>query len=165
MAKKETDVQDEPTPGGKKKKLILIVLALLLILGGVFAYLWFKTPLIGPDPNATPDAAQVEPTAEPPLAEKTVNIESITVNLSQNSGFLKVALSVQFGPDVDQGSFSTSAINDEVIKLYSRLSVQELADPAVKEVAKDHLRERLNDLYGKDAVSAVYYTEFVTQAT
>ncbi|WP_336250258.1 flagellar basal body-associated FliL family protein [Stomatohabitans albus] len=164
MAKKEQDVQDEQPTGGKKKKLILIALVLVVIIGAVVAYLWFKTPLIGPDPNATNMPTEAVATHEPPLAEKTVNIDSITVNLAQNSGFLKVSISVQFGPEVDQATFSTSAINDEIIKLYSRLSVQELSDPAIKEVAKDHLRERLNELYGADAVSAVYYTEFVTQS-
>lgn len=165
MAKKDKDVQDEQAPGGKKKKLIIIVAAVLLILGAAFAYLWFKTPLIGPDPNAETPAAEVTPTVEPPMAEKTVNIDSITVNLAGNSGFLKIGLSVQFGPEVDQKTFSTSAINDEIIQLYSRLNISELADPAVKELAKVRLTERLNELYGKDAVSAVYYTEFVTQSS
>lgn len=164
MAKKDKDVQEEQAPGGKKKKLIIIVASVLLILGAAFAYLWFKTPLIGPDPNAETPAAEATPSNEPPMAEKTVKIDSITVNLAGNSGFLKIGLSVQFSPDVDQKTFATAAINDEVIQLYSRLNVNELADPAVKELAKVRLTERLNELYGKDSVKAVYYTEFVTQS-
>ena len=164
MAKKDKDVQEEQAGGGKKK-LIIIIAAVLLIAGAVFAYLWFKTPLIGPDPNASDQpSAQASATNEPPMAEKTVNIDSITVNLAGNTGFLKIGVSVQFGADVDQSIFSTSAINDEIIQLYSRLNVTELADPAVKELAKVRLTERLNELYGKDSVTAVYYTEFVTQS-
>lgn len=164
MAKSTKEPQEPQTDGSKKPlRIVAIVLVVLILLGSGFAYAWFKTDLIGPSPDATPSPAATA-TSQPPLAEKTVNIDSITVNLAQNSGFLKVSLSVQFGPDVDQAQFSTSAINDEIIKLYSRLTVQELSDPAFKEVAKDHLRKRLNELYGADAVSAVYYTEFVTQS-
>jgi len=87
--KKEGGEEHAEPPKSKKKVLIIAVVALLAIGGGAFAVLGGATPPPG-------EVEEVEEKKEYKLAE----LDTIVVNLSESTSFLKVKMLIEYDPSL-----------------------------------------------------------------
>ncbi len=97
------------------------------------------------------------------------NLEPITLNLSDGH-FLKVGLALQLAEVDGHGSeeLPSAKALDVAITLLGSYSMDQLADPKVRELVKKKLSEQVGEAYldpetSASLVTKVYFTEFVMQ--
>lgn len=166
--KKKGDEAAEATPpkdgaeaeGGKKKGGMLpaIIVAVAVLAGGAMA-----GGVIG---GGGDQAAAAEPAPEPTptVAElgTVVELDSVTLNLAgDGTHFLKLGVAVELSPETTEPP-PTAPIYDVVIAQFGTYTYDDLVNASQRDTSKDELLANLSDIYG-DAISRVFYTEFVMQ--
>jgi len=168
------DAAAKPAKGGGKL-MPAAVLAVGMLGGGFF----MGGGNSAPAPVAAAPAAAEEPAEEAHAAGPIVEAEPITVNLSDGH-YLKVGLALQMAApegeaaaegggghgggeaEAEPAAGLTARALDEAIALFPHHSMEELTDLARRAEVKEHLAERIREVY-TDEVTDVYFTEFVMQ--
>ncbi len=146
--------KDAEEAGGGKKKLIMIIVMVAVL--GAGAYFFLKP---GGDAEAAAGMPSPSPSYEP---GPVVELDPITINLA-GGHYLKLGLALQTTVDAAaHGEVSGAKAMDAAIELFSNKSLDELADGAGRDHAKEELVAEVTHLYHED-VYDVYFTQFVMQ--
>jgi len=180
--KKEEKAEGAEAPPKKsKKKLIIIVAAVLVIVGGGAAF-----ALLGGSkkPAEGEEQAKEEPKKE--LGE--IPLDTIIVNLSENSSFLKVKMTLEYDPEIiaraekaEKGgggagegkeggmppllASKEAKMRDAIINVLSSKTPAEVLTNEGKENLKQELVEAINQALGfeEGPIVGVYFNEFLVQ--
>jgi flagellar FliL protein len=171
----ETAHADAPAAaakGGGKGKLFLIVgVVLLLVVGGGAA--WFMG-FIGhghANPEGEAEAKEESPPAHGGAGKAEVGamqpLETFIANLSDEEGkrYLKATLQVEFfdAHVPDDFAARTPQIRDLLLTLFTSKTFSDVRTPEGKGQLREEIINRMNRALHRDAVKAVYFTEFIVQ--
>lgn len=156
---------------GKKKKLLIILGALiLLVIGGlIFAVPYFKGDRgtseqgeEGSQPVVDESAANKQETVKATLA-----LDSFLVNLADKDAGRFVKISFQLGlaeePKEGELKMAVPAIRDSIITLLTSKTSEDILTPQGKDMLREQVRTRMNELSAGINVLEVYIVEFVVQ--
>ncbi|GAA3607652.1 hypothetical protein GCM10022223_24530 [Kineosporia mesophila] len=136
MAKGDEKEVDEEAKGGGRKKLIIIALPVIVL---VLAAAYFF--VLKPKEDSS-GAAKALPA---PTPGTVAPLDSITVNLA-GAHFLKIGIALQPTADVKETPDGSMAL-DQVINVFSNLTVKELTSAEGKDAAKKELVARIKLAY------------------
>lgn len=187
MAEEEgkTEEGSEEAKPKSKKKLFIIVGVLVVLLGAGIAF-----PLLSG--GSKEEGAEIE-VEEEHKHYSVVELDTIIVNLSENSSFLKIKMAIEYDPSVldlaqshggggghggggaggggEGGGLhpylveKDAQVKDAIIAVMSAKSPSEVLTPEGKEELKEELIEAINEALEVDepAVVNVYFKEFIVQ--
>ncbi len=147
--------------GGKSKTIIFLVVGVLL--GAVVAFGVSKV-IFGKSAG--------EKKEEKTLPEHTVELDEFVVNLADGTHYAKVSIALGLEKPLSEGGGHEGGklepkilapIRDTVIAVLSSKSMGELVKAEGKEKLKADLKEKLNELLGKEIVKEVYFTSLTLQ--
>lgn len=175
----------EAKPAGRSKLFLILGIVLLLGLGGGGA--WYMGFLGGKKPAADEgehDAADAEGGEHGggghgggEAGGKTHELKSevgalhaldpFIANLNDADGkrYLKATIQIEFfDKDVPQDfDVRTPQVRDLLLTLFTSKSFGEIRTPEGKTVLREEIINRVNRVLRRDAVKAVYFTEFIVQ--
>ncbi len=180
MAEEDEEGQEEAQEEGEGKKsskmlFIIIAVVVLLVGGGGAAFF-----LMGGDPPPA-DGEEIE---EPDVSYAHLKLDTIIVNLSEHTSFLKTKLLLEYDPsllgaDSDFVADETGEavetpqifksrepmMNDAIITVLSSKTSTELLTLEGKESLKEELLEAVNDAIGLDEAPVVniFFVQFIVQ--
>ena len=157
MTKKKKSDEGEAAGGGKKKMMMMVVGA--LVLGGG-AYKFVLAPAPAP---ADPAAAVVEVA---PVEGETLELPEVVINLANpETRYARVGVALVLEEGIVAKDFEAeAAIAKDVILTYiSKLSYEQLREPATKELAKQEMSALIREAYGDAKVVRVLFTVLVMQ--
>jgi flagellar FliL protein len=176
MADDEDEKAAQPAeePAKKKSKLPLLLSALVLVAGaGAAAWYLGLPPFPGGTRHLEATAAVEEHGGEhePQAGEKGLGpllpLETFIANLADEGGsrYLKATFQVEFlgstvPPDVNG---RLPQIRDLVLTLLSSKTFDEVRTAEGKQQLREEIIARINQVLDRDAVKAVYFTEFIVQ--
>lgn len=156
MAKKKKS--DDEAAGGGKKKMMMVVGALVLG-GGAYKF------VLAPAPAAPADAgAAVVEVA--PVEGETLELPEVVINLANpETRYARVGVALVLEEGIVAKDFEAeAAIAKDVILTYiSKLSYEQLREPATKEQAKQEMSALIREAYGDAKVVRVLFTVLVMQ--
>jgi flagellar FliL protein len=165
------DAPAEASKGGGKGKLFLIVgVVLLLVVGGGAA--WFLGFLPhGHGSNESEAEAKEESAPVHASGKAEVGamqpLETFIANLSDEEGkrYLKATLQVEFFDARVPEDFAarTAQIRDLLLTLFTSKTFSDVRTPEGKGQLREEIINRMNRALHRDAVKAVYFTEFIVQ--
>ncbi|MBT0771404.1 flagellar basal body-associated FliL family protein [Kineosporia sp. J2-2] len=132
---KDDDKGEDDEKGGGKKKLIIIALPVVVL---VLAAAWFF--VLRPKEDASGAAAELPA----PTPGTVVALDPVTVNLS-GSHYLQVAIALQ--PTADATETDGSKAYNEIINVFSGMTIDELSKAEGKDAAKKELVARIKLAY------------------
>ncbi|GAB6899890.1 flagellar basal body-associated FliL family protein [Kineosporia succinea] len=135
MAKGD-EKEGEEAAGGGRKKLIIIALPVIVL---VLAAAWFF--VLRPKDDSSGAAKELPA----PVAGTVVPLDSITVNLAKGH-FLKVGIALQPTKDVAEAPDGSKAL-DQVINVFSNMTIDQLSSTEGKDAAKKELVARVKLAY------------------
>jgi flagellar FliL protein len=156
--------------GGGKGKLIVIAVVVLALGGGGFAA--WELGLVGGHGGDQAEAKEQEPGGHAgargaPRPGALEPLDPFVANLSDEDGrrYLKATLQVEFfDPSVPSDYHDRMPqARDMLLTLFSSKTFAEVRTPQGKAVLRDEIVNRLNTVMNRDAVKAVYFTEFIVQ--
>jgi flagellar FliL protein len=163
---------DESAPAKKKSKLPLIASVVVLLAGGGAAA-WYLgvLPFGGAKTRHAEATAAVEESAHGGKAEKgpapILPLETFIANLADEGGsrYLKATFQIEFlgaavPPDVNG---HLPQIRDLLLTLLSSKTFDEVRTAEGKQQLREEIIARINQVLDRDAVKAVYFTEFIVQ--
>jgi flagellar FliL protein len=166
------DAPAEAAKGGGKGKLFLIVGVVLLLAGGGGAA-WFLG-FIGHGHSGSAEG-EAEAKEEAPAVHSTGKgevgamqpLETFIANLSDEDGkrYLKATLQVEFfdARVPDDFAARTAQIRDLLLTLFTSKTFSDVRTPEGKGQLREEIINRMNRALHRDAVKAVYFTEFIVQ--
>jgi flagellar FliL protein len=168
----ETPEADAPAPAEEPKKsgkgrLVLIVAVVALVAGGAAAA-WFLG-LVGGGGHAE---AKEEVHEEAEAGEHIevgalLALDPFVANLADEDGkrYLKAVLQLEFfdAKVPEEVNARMPQVRDLLLTLFTSKLFAEIRTPAGKAVLRDEIINRLNKALNRDAVKAVYFTEFIVQ--
>ena len=174
----ETAHADAPAEGahggGGKGKLFLIIGVVLLLVGGGGAA-WFMG-FIGGHHASTEGEAEAKEEAAPAHgggggSKGEVGamqpLETFIANLSDEEGkrYLKATLEVEFfdARVPDDFAARTPQIRDLLLTPFTSKTFSDVRTPEGKGQLREEIINRMNRALHRDAVKAVYFTEFIVQ--
>jgi flagellar FliL protein len=157
--------QKAEAPKGKGKLLLVVGVVVLLAGGGGAA--WFLGLLGGGGTSH----AEAETTEEAKDNHGGVGallpLDPFVANLADEDGkrYLKATLQVEFfeAKPPDDFEHRMPQVRDLLLTLFTSKLFSEIRTPAGKAVLRDEIINRLNKTLNRDAVKAVYFTEFIVQ--
>ncbi len=153
---------EAPTKGGKGK-LLGIIGGVVLIGGGAAA--WF----LGFVPHGTKHEAEAkeEVKLETPEVGALQALDPFIANLADEDGkrYLKATLQLEFFEAKVPEEFHSHLplIRDLLLTLFTSKTFAEIRTPQGKTLLREEIVNRLNRAMRRDAVKAVYFTEFIVQ--
>ena len=181
MADEDTKAAEASAePAGKKKSKLPLLLSVLVLVGGAGAASWY----LGVLPFGRHDDRHAEATAaieeggeggghgeHGAKAEKgpgpILALETFIANLADESGsrYLKATFQVEFlgaavPPDVNA---RLPQIRDLILTLLSSKTFDDVRTAEGKQQLREEIIGRINQVLDRDAVKAVYFTEFIVQ--
>jgi flagellar FliL protein len=169
--KKEPDAAADAAEPKRSRKLPLI-LAVVLVLAAGGGAAWYLGLLPGGDHEGEADAtAAVD--AHGKGAEQThglgamLALEPFIANLADPGGarYLKTTFQLEFfDPAVPHDAEARMPqIRDLLLTLLTSKTFEEIRTPAGKQALRDDVLRRVNQILDREAVKAVYFTEFIVQ--
>jgi flagellar FliL protein len=172
--KSEQPAADASAPAKKKSKLPLILSVVVLLAGGVAAAWYLGVLPFGKGRHAEATAAVEEKAGEGEhgaAGEKgpgpMLPFETFIANLADEGGarYLKATFQVEFlgtavPPDVNG---RLPQIRDLLLTLLSSKTFEDVRTPEGKQQLREEIIARMNQVLDRDAVKAVYFTEFIVQ--
>jgi flagellar FliL protein len=169
MAEADEKPAEQPEPAKKKSKLPLIASGVLVLAGAVVAS-WY----LGMGPFAGGGARHSEATAaieEHPDEEKgkpaaILALEPFIANLADDGGrrYLKATFQVDFGTAVPPTMQARQPqVRDLLLTLFTSKTFDDIRTPEGKQQLREEIIARINQVLDRDAVKAVYFTEFIVQ--
>ena len=166
------DAPAEAAKGGGKGKLFLIVgVVLLLVVGGGAA--WFMGFIGHGHANSEGEAEAKEEGAPSHGGGGKGEVgamqplETFIANLSDEEGkrYLKATLQVEFfdARVPDDFAARTAQIRDLLLTLFTSKTFSDVRTPEGKGNLREEIINRMNRALHRDAVKAVYFTEFIVQ--
>lgn len=185
MAEKKAEREDKEGEEGaesqeakpkSKKKLIIIVAVVVVLLVVVVAFL----ALGGKKAPAEGEEGVVEEEHDAPAQH--AELGTFIVNLSDNASFLKVRITVEFheakhgeggGGHGGEGAGKSDLpepfgsrepiVRDAIIRVMSSKRAEDVLNVEGKEELREELIDALNEALQADAVTALYFQEFIIQ--
>jgi len=155
MAAKKPD-EGGTSGGGKGKAIIFLVVG--LVVGAVVVFGVSKV-IFGKSAG--------EKKEEKTLPEHTIELDEFVVNLADGSHYAKVTIALGLEKPLGEGGKLEpkilAPVRDTVIAVLSSKSMNELVSGEGKEKLKKDLKEKLNELLGKEIVKEVYFTSLTLQ--
>lgn len=177
---------EAPAPSGSKKKLFLFggIGVGVLAIGVALAIFVLKPMMSGSESSEAPEKAEAKTEkaekhekSEKPKKESShaqsagdgivFAIEDIVVNPAGTAG--SRFLSASFGIEVSNAETATRLeereplVRDALITILSSKTLAELTDAKQKEIMRLQIKKRLSLLLKTEAVTNVFYTDFVLQ--
>lgn len=151
---------------GKKKPIMLIIIAILVIVLGVGAY--FAYTILIKKPGGEAGKKTEVKYVEEKLVEKTLPLESFTVNLADEDKprYVQTTITLAY-PDKNKGL--DEEINSKLIKIQDiitttlRLKKSEDFDGNKLIDVKKELRDKINENLVEGRLTNIYTTKFVIQ--
>lgn len=166
MAKEEAAAAGEEAPKKGKGKLLIIiaaVVAVVLIGGGVAAWLLLSKP------DAEEGAKQEEHAEEEHAAPIYEKLETFTVNLADQGGFLQTDIQLVLEDAKVQEKIKTRLpeVRDAMIRLLSSKTAEELSQQEGKDKLADDIQKQINEVLGvkgkEKGVKKVLFGAFIIQ--
>ncbi len=152
-----------------RSKLVLIVAAVVLLAGGG-AGAWFAGLLPGSGGDDKEKAEKEKPPDDHAVvyaAGALRPLDPFIANLSDAEGgrYLKTTLQVEFVAATAPADFDARApqIRDSILTLLTSKSFEDVRSPEGKQTLREDVIARLNQIMQRDAVRAIYFTEFIVQ--
>lgn len=158
MAKKKKADDGENAGGAKKKKKIMTAVGILLLAGGGYKF------VLAPEPAVEPAAAAAVE-LEPEEGE-VLELPEVVINLSNPEiryARVGVALVLEKGTAAKDFEAESAIAKDVILSYLSKLSYEQLREPATKEQAKAELAALIREAYGDAKVVRVLFTVLVMQ--
>lgn len=161
----------EQTGKGKKKKLLILVGALILLLAGgsFFAISFFKEdPEISEQAEGAPSPEGEKVSEENQKKVKaTFALNPFLVNLAdiEDVRFIKTTFKLGLAeePKQEATDMDIAAIRDSIITLLTSKTSEQILTPQGKQLLRDQVRARMNELSLGFNVVEVYIIDFVVQ--
>jgi len=158
--------------GGKGKLFLIIGVVLLLGVGGGAA--WFLGFIGGKGHASSEGDAEAKEEAVPSHGGGSKGevgamqpLETFIANLSDEEGkrYLKATLQVEFFDARVPEDFAarTPQIRDLLLTLFTSKTFSDVRTPEGKGQLREEIINRMNRALHRDAVKAVYFTEFIVQ--
>jgi flagellar protein FliL len=160
----------EETPAaakaGKGKLFLIVALVAVLVLGGGAA--WF----LGLIPHGHKGGESAEAKDEPVLEGKdrlgaVQGLDPFIANLADDDGkrYLRTTLQVEFFEPKTPEDFNRHQpqIRDLLLTLFTSKAFSEIRTPQGKALLREEIINRMNRVFHRDIVKAVYFTEFIVQ--
>ncbi len=164
------------------KVSVIAAIAMVAVLAAFIVTTKVLKPMLASKPPTAEEAAVVEKTEEPAkeeggdgegdngegIAEEHMfEIEQIIVNPASTVGsrFLSCSVAFELGSEEDMAVFESKEIKirDALISVLSARTVDELADPRLREPLRRQILSRVNKLTAPAEASAIYFKDFVLQ--
>lgn len=147
-----------------KKLVILIIVGIVLLLGiigGGFFMLWTQM-------NALQMAAQEdEEDYEEDISSigPIFKLNAFVVNLSGGKRYLRTTMDLELKSDLlhDKVQQRLPQIRDTILMILPTKSIKEITGAEGKVALRAELIAKLNEVLGTDAISNIYFSEFVVQ--
>jgi flagellar FliL protein len=166
MAKEEAAAVVEEAPKKGKGKLLIIiaaVVAVVLIGGGVAAWLLLSKP------DAEEGAKQEEHAEEEHAAPIYEKLETFTVNLADQEGYLQTDIQLVLEDAKVQEKIKTHLpeVRDAMIRLLSSKTAEELSQQEGKDKLAEDIQKQINEVLGvkgkEKGVKKVLFGAFIIQ--
>lgn len=166
MAKEEAAAAGEEAPKKGKGKLLIIiaaVVAVVLIGGGVAAWLLLSKP------DAEEGAKQEEHAEEEHAAPIYEKLETFTVNLADQGGFLQTDIQLVLEDAKVQEKIKTRLpeVRDAMIRLLSSKTAEELSQQEGMDKLAEDIQKQINEVLGvkgkEKGVKKVLFGAFIIQ--
>jgi len=155
---------EAPAKGGKGK-LLAIVGVVVLLGGGAAAWFLGVIPHGGTKHEA--EAKEETKQLEQPEVGALQALDPFIANLADEDGkrYLKATLQLEFfdAKVPDEFHSHLPLIRDLLLTLFTSKTFAEIRTPQGKTLLREEIVNRLNRAMRKDAVKAVYFTEFIVQ--
>ncbi len=185
-AEKPTAEADAAPPAASSRKRLPMILSAVVLLGGGAAAAWYLGVLpIGGGKRHADATASIEKAHEEGAAAEgehggeghtegakqgnsaTLPLDTFIANLADDGGkrYLKTTILVEFlGDAVPPGiNAHLPQIRDLLLTLLTSKTFAEIRTPEGKQGLREEIIARLNQALDRDAVKAVYFTEFIVQ--
>ena len=161
----EESAQAEPQEAKKgKSKLLVILLVVLVLVGGGAGAAWYFGLLFG---GRHAEAREEEEHEKPPAVGALLPLDPFIANLADEDGkrYLKATLQVEFfdARVPDDFAARTAQIRDLLLTLFTSKTFSDVRTPEGKGQLREEIINRMNRALHRDAVKAVYFTEFIVQ--
>jgi len=169
MAEEEEKPAEQPEPAKKSSKLPLIASG-VLVLAGVVVALWYLRigPFAGAAARHAEATAAIEEHAEDDKGKPAaiLALEPFIANLADDGGrrYLKATFQIDFGtaiPPTMQARLPQ--VRDLLLTLFTSKTFDDIRTPEGKQQLREEIIARINQVLDRDAVKAVYFTEFIVQ--
>ncbi len=151
-----------------KKNIIIIAgiaFIVLAIIGGGFFMIWQKLSALG---NL---AAGVDVKTEVKQEKESMghifSLESFIVNLSDEGGkrYLRVTMGLEVSDPKasDELTKRLPQVRDRILTILPTRKVADLQTADGKDLLRSEIAAKLNELFAKEIVKKIYFTEFVIQ--
>lgn len=161
MSAKKAETAEKAEGGGKKSPLPIIIGAVVLVV-----VLFFAKGMMGSKKEEDKGDKKEKKKHERPVVGEYVPLEpDFTVNMAGGGDhYLKAAISLGMKKDVTEETLKhhLAPIRDAIVTILSAKQVKDLATIKSKDVLKDEIKAKLNDITD-DAVVEVCFTSFATQ--
>lgn len=166
MAKEEAAAAGEEAPKKGKGKLLIIiaaVVAVVLIGGGVAAWLLLSKP------DAEEGAKQEEHAEEEHAAPIYEKLETFTVNLADQAGYLQTDIQLMLEDAKVQEKIKAHLpeVRDAMIRLLSSKTAEELSQQEGKDKLAEDIQKQINEVLGvkgkEKGVKKVLFGAFIIQ--
>jgi len=167
MSEAEKPAAPAANKGSSSKLGLVAALTGILNIGGTAAVAAkvYRAPkhVEAPAPGDGHGGGHDKPHAPPPV----VALEPFVVNLNEEGStrYLKTTFELELESDKVQGMLNEKkrAVRDEMLRYLSSLSVADTLGEANKSKIQEQMVARAAKVLGKDAVTHVFFTEFVVQ--
>jgi len=166
MAKEEAAAAGEEAPKKGKGKLLIIIIAVVavvLIGGGVAAWLLLSKP------DAEEGAKQEEHAEEEHAAPIYEKLETFTVNLADQEGYLQTDIQLMLEDAKVQEKIKAHLpeVRDAMIRLLSSKTAEELSQQEGKDKLAEDIQKQINEVLGvkgkEKGVKKVLFGAFIIQ--
>jgi flagellar basal body-associated protein FliL len=167
----EPDKASVPAPakgGGSSRLGLVAALTGVLNIGGtaaVAAKVYRAPKHVEASAHGEPHSAEPSPKPQPP--PPVVALEPFVVNLNEEGStrYLKTTFELELQSEKVQPLLleKKRAVRDEMLRYLSSLSVADTLGEANKTKIQEQMVTRATKVLGKDAVTHVFFTEFVVQ--
>jgi flagellar FliL protein len=151
-----------------KKNIIImtgIALIVLTVIGGGFFMLWQKLSALD-KPKGGEVAKAPEKTDQGGMGP-VFSLDSFIVNLSDQGGkrYLRITMGLELGDpkSAEEMTKRLPQIRDSILMALPSRKVEELQTTEGKNLLRADIISKLNELFGKEVVKKIYFTEFVIQ--
>lgn len=151
-----------------KKNIIImtgIALIVLAIIGGGFFMLWQKLSAL--DKPKEGEVAKASEKVEHGGMGPVFSLDSFIVNLSDQGGkrYLRITLGLELDEpkSAEEMTKRLPQIRDSILMVLPSRKVDELQTTEGKNSLRTEIISKLNELFGKEIVKKIYFTEFVIQ--
>ena len=157
------DAAAEAAPAAPGKRNV-IILAVAGLAAGAAAGLFGVGPILAKKRAAAPPPPKVETHT---VATLTHSIENIVLNPAGTgaSRFLMVTATFELKDGTVQELMKNREpeVRDRLLELLGKKTVEELTEPAQRDVIKKQVLDAVTPLFPKDAVKKVFFPQFVIQ--